>query len=59
MDNCKLLRQNKYSTIQRVDECHSSCDKNIAYLEGWLQLDGEINRLPLRNQMPKIDLPKK
>ena len=28
MDDCKFSFQNKYSTIQRMDECHSSCDKN-------------------------------
>ena len=28
MDDCKFSCQNKYSTIQRTDECHSYCDKN-------------------------------
>ena len=28
IDDCKFSRKDKYSTLQRVDECHSFCDKN-------------------------------
>ena len=40
MDDCKFSGQNKYSTIQGMDECHSYCDKNRCTTStvGWLQL---------------------
>ena len=28
MDDCKFSRQNKYSTLQKIYNCHSLCDKN-------------------------------
>ena len=28
MDGCKFSCQNKYSNAQRMDDCHSYCDKN-------------------------------
>ena len=34
MDDCKFYCQNKYSTLQRMVDCYSFCDKN-RILEWW------------------------
>ena len=37
MDDCKFSCQNEYSTLQRMDDCHSSRDKRqMHYLKGWM-----------------------
>ena len=41
MDDCKFSRQNKYSTLRRMDERYFFCDKNkyTKSRDGWLQLE--------------------
>ena len=62
MDGCKFSYQNKCSALQRMDDCHSFCDKTrYTVLHG---MDGcnwssELNRLLLKHRMAKISLPKK
>ena len=53
MDDCKVSCQNKYSTPQRMDDCHSYCDKKqIRYFKGWMAairvVGCQISRLPLK-----------
>ena len=47
-DDCKFSCENKYSTIQGMDQCHLYCDKTDTLFQG---SDGgnkssEISRLP-------------
>ena len=32
----KFFRQNKYSNRQRMNDCHSFCDKKIPNFKGWI-----------------------
>ena len=56
MANRKFSRQNKHSTVQTMNDCHSFCDKNRypTSKDIWLQLEC----YPFKNLTPKIGLPK-
>ena len=61
MDDCKIPRPNKYSIFSRMGDCYSFSDKTDILLQ-WKDgrnLSGKINRLPLKNRIPKIALPEK
>ena len=47
MNDCKFSCQSKYSTLYKMDNCHSFHDKNRQRMDG-CNLSGEINRLPLK-----------
>ena len=49
INDCKLFCQNKCSTLQRMDDCHSFCDK-IRYntSRDGCNPSGEMNRLPFK-----------
>ena len=49
MDNCKFSQENRYSTLQNMDDCHSLRDKDryITSRDGGYNQSGQINRLPI------------